>query len=189
VSALLASVAAYTVLFILLVAGAEHLSEPAALSRALAAHRVIPAPATVAALAIAGEGLLGAAGIAALLRDDAAPALTAVLAGAAALLALYGGYALHVRSIGRAGPCGCSRLDLPMTGWVAARALVLAALALVALVLCGAIVPLTRFGAPLAIALLAAATFAALLWHLPAAMHEPTLVPGRRDVTRGGVPG
>ncbi|GIH07805.1 hypothetical protein Rhe02_58720 [Rhizocola hellebori] len=178
--ALLAGVAAYTVLFTMLLACAEHLAEPSALSRALAAHRVIPATRAVAAAVIASEGLLGVAGVVALLRDGGRP-LTAALAGSGALLVLYVGYGLRLRFLGRSGPCGCSRLELPMTGWVVARAAILAGLALLALAWADSIVPLTRPGAQLAIVLIAAATFTLLLWHLPAAMHE--------HHRRGGLPG
>jgi hypothetical protein len=69
-SALLSSVAAYTVLLTMLIAFAEHLAEPSALSRALAAHRVLPATASVAGVVIAAEGVLGTAGVVALLRGE-----------------------------------------------------------------------------------------------------------------------
>lgn len=189
-SALLASVSAYTVLFTMLVACAEHLAEPSALSRALIAHKVIPAPAAgaVALSVVVCEGLLGTAGIVALLRDDGRP-LVAALAGSCALLTLYAGYGLRLRSTGRSGPCGCSRLELPMTEWVVARAAILAGMALLAVVWAGAIVPLTYPGAALAIVLTAAATFTLLLWHLPAAMHEHTPVHSGRTADPGGLPG
>jgi hypothetical protein len=188
VSALLASVAAYTVLLTLLVACGEHLSKPAALSTALAAHRVVPAPSMIAALVIATEGLLGAAGVGALLGDGGR-LLSAVLAGSAGLLAAYGSYGLYVRSTGRAVPCGCSRVELPMTGWVVARAFTLAGFALVGSLLSGSVVPVGRTGTQLTIVLLAAATFTALLMHLPAAMHDPTRDQPSARVIRGGVPG
>jgi hypothetical protein len=189
VAALVASVAAYTVLLTLLVAGGEHLSKPAALSTALAAHRVVPAPSTVAALVIATEGLLGAAGVGALLRDDGGRLLGVVLAGSTGLFATYAGYGRYVMSTGRAVPCGCSRVELPMTGWVVVRAATLAGMALVGSLLSGAVVPVGQAGAALTIVLLAAATFTVLLMHLPAAMHDPT--PDRPPIraTRGGVPG
>jgi hypothetical protein len=123
--ALLASVAAYTVLFTMLLACAEHLAAPSALSRALAAHHMIPATAAVAGSVMAMEALLGVAGIVALL-DGGGRLLAAVLAGCCALLALYASYGLLMLSLGRSGPCGCSRLELPMTGWVVARAAILA---------------------------------------------------------------
>ncbi len=188
-SALLASVAAYTVLLTLLTACGEHLSKPATLSAALAAHRVVPAPSTVAAVVIATEGLLGAAGVVALLRADGGRLLGVVLAGAAALFAAYAGYGRYVRSTGRAVPCGCSRVELPMSGWVVARAGTLAGMALVGSLLSGAVVPVGRFGTTLTIVLLAAATFAALLAHLPAAMHDPTPDQPPARAGRGGVPG
>jgi hypothetical protein len=189
VPALIASVSAYTVLLTLLVACGEHLSKPAALARVLAAHRVLPAPASFAAAVIAAEGLLGAAGVVALLRGDGGRLLSAVLAGSAALFAVYAGYGQYVRSTGRAVPCGCSRVDVPMTGWVVARAATLAGMALAGSLLSGVVVPVGRAGAALTIVLLAAATFTTLLAHLPAAMHDPASdrPPARRQ--RGGVPG
>ncbi|MFI5488497.1 MauE/DoxX family redox-associated membrane protein [Micromonospora echinaurantiaca] len=187
-SALVAGVGAYTVLLTLLLAAGEHLSKPAALSAALAAQRVVPAPSVVAAAVIAAEGLLGLAGVAALLRDGG-PLLGLVLAGGAALFATYAGYGWYVRSTGRTVPCGCSRVEQPMTGWVVARAAVLAGLALTGSLLSGAVVPLGRPDTVLLIVLLAAATFTALLAHLPAAMHDPTPDQPPARVGRGGVPG
>jgi len=176
-SALLASVAAVTVLFTLLLACVEHLWKPAALVDALAAHRVVPVPAVVAAVVIASEGLLGGAGVVALVAGSGA-LLVVALAGSAALLALYGVYGLHVRSSRPGVPCGCSRVALPMTGAVVARAFVLAAAALVALLLvtsglAGPGGAVGHGGAPRAVAVLAAASFALLLWHLPAALYDP----------------
>ncbi|PWU60510.1 methylamine utilization protein MauE [Micromonospora globispora] len=188
-SALVASVAAYTVLLTLLIACGEHLSKPAALSTALTAHRVVPAPSAVAALVIATEGLLGAAGVVALLRDDDGRLLGVVLAASSALLVGYAAYGQYVRSTGRAVPCGCSRAEVPMTGWVVARASALAGLALVGSLLSDAVVPVGRGGTSLTIVLLAAAAFTALLAHLPAAMHDPTPDQPPVRVTQGGVPG
>jgi hypothetical protein len=193
--ALLASVATYTVLFTLLVASAEHLSRPAALAEALAAHRVFPAPVTVAALVIAGEGLLAGTGILTLYYVSGKGLLIAVLIGSVALFGLYVGYGLHLMSTGRTGPCGCSRVEIPMTGWVVARALILAGLALVGLFLSGSILPSERVDASLAVVLLASAAFTALLWHLPAAMYDPAGAAERAPVgrpigvTEGGLPG
>ncbi|MEU6078469.1 MauE/DoxX family redox-associated membrane protein [Micromonospora sp. NPDC047074] len=192
---LLGSVAAYTVLLTLLVATAEHLSRPATLTEALAAHRVLPAPGAVAALVIASEGLLAGTGVVALFRDNGA-LLVAVLVGGAVLLGLYAGYGLHLMSTGRTGSCGCSRIELPMTGWVVARAAILAGLALVALVLSGSVIPPDRADSSLTVVLLAAVTFTALLWHLPAAMYDPTATTATRPpnhriirITQRGLPG
>ncbi|MEH1016403.1 MauE/DoxX family redox-associated membrane protein [Micromonospora sp. CPCC 206060] len=195
-SGLLGGVATCTVLFTLLVASAEHLSRPAALAGALAAHRVLPAPVTVAALVIASESVLAGTGIVALLHDNGKGLLSAVLVGSFALLGLYAGYGLYLISTGRTGSCGCSRMELPMTGWVVARASVLAGLALIGLFLSGSTIPPERTDAPLAVVLLASATFTALLWHLPAAMNDPgTATTGRSPTGRsigtaeGGLPG
>ena len=188
-SALLASVAAYTVLLTLLVACGEHLSKPAGLATALAAHRVIPASSIVAALVIATEGLLGAVGVVALLRDGGSRLLTVVLAGSVALFGAYAAYGQYVRSAGRAVPCGCSRAEVPMTGWVVARASALAGTALVGSLRSDAVVPVGRAGTELTIVVLAAATFTALLTHLPVAMHDPTRDQPHARLTGGGVPG
>jgi hypothetical protein len=173
VSVLAAGVAAYTVLATLLVACAAHLSRPSALARALAAHRVLPAPALTAAEVTAAEGLLGGAGCVALVTSGRETLLAAALAGAAVLLALFAGYGWYVLATGRTGPCGCSRAELPMTGWVVARAFALAALALLGFLLAGSVPPLHRLDAELTVVLLAAATFSCLLWQLPAAMAQP----------------
>ena len=188
-SALVASVAAYTVLLTLLIACGEHLSKPAALSTALAAHRVVPAPSTVAAVVIATEGLLGVGGVVALIHDDGRRLLAVVLAGSVTLFATYAGYGQYVRSTRQAVHCGCSRVEVPMTGWVVARACTLAGMALVGSLLSEAVVPVGRAGTSLTIVLLAAATFTALLAHLPAAMHDPTTDQPLVRVTQGGVPG
>jgi hypothetical protein len=188
-SALVASVAAGTVLASLLIAWAAHLSRPSALPRALAAHRVVPAPTVVAAVVIASEGLLVGAGAAGLVRGDGQDLLTAALAGSFMLLALFGSYGWYVIATGRDGLCGCSRAPLPMSGWVVARAFALAGLALVALVPADSVVPPGLPGADLAVVVLATATFTCLLWQLPAAMHEPARNPGtiqRSSPTRAG---
>lgn len=191
-SALLASVAAATVVFTLLVAFAEHLSTPAALPRALADHRVLPAPSVVAAVVVAAEGLLGGAGAVALVRGSG-DLLAVALVGSTVLLAGYGGYGLHVRSTRHGGSCGCSRVALPMTGWVVARAFLLAGAALLASVLVGVVLhgsvgAVGQPGAPRTVALLAAATFTCLLWHLPAALHEPSggPTPARQPLSDSG---
>ncbi|BCL12302.1 MauE/DoxX family redox-associated membrane protein [Micromonospora sagamiensis] len=191
---LLASVSTYTVVFTLLAATAEHLSRPGALARAVAAHRVLPAPAAVAGLVVAAEGILAGTGIVALHGDDHRALRVTFLLGGAALLGLYAGYGHHLLSTGRTGPCGCSRLELPMTGWVVARAAVLAGLALTGLAGSGSVVGWDRTDASLAVVLLASATFATLLWHLPSAMHHPAgavdqTVGRSTGVTEGGLPG
>jgi hypothetical protein len=177
VDVLLGSVAAYTVVATLLVSSAAHLSRPAALTRALAAHRVLPAPAAVAGLVVTAELLLAGAGVVALHTDGRGLRL-AVGLGAAALLGLYAGYGRHVLATGGTGPCGCSRTELPMSGWVVTRAAVLAVLALVGAALSDAVVGWGRVDADLAVVLLAAATFTVGLWHLPSAMHHPRPVEG-----------
>jgi len=143
---------------------AERVRTPGELSAALAAHGVVPRRA-VRPIAVAVTG--AEAVLAVLLVVAPSPF---VLAGAAVLFACYGGYAWYVTESGRGGPCGCGGAEVPMGHWVTGRALGLAALATIAAVAGDAVPPLSRFDTQLVVVLLAAATIAILLWHLPAAM-------------------
>lgn len=183
---LLGSVAAYTVLGVLALAAADHLASPDALSRALTAHRTLPAPRLVAVLVISVElGIVVLGGIA-VSTPPAGWLRVPVLTAAAGLFAGYGGYTQHVRSRRPGSPCGCSDTDLPVTGWVVFRACLLAVLAVAGATLPGSTLPGSTLtadppgGAPLVVTLLAAATFSVLLWRLPAAMQQP----GNPSVTR-----
>lgn len=186
-SALVGSVAAYTVLLTLLIACVEHVRVPTALPRALAAHRVLPATPVVAVAVTAGEGLLAVTGAVALIRDGGW-LLSAVLAGGAVLLGLFGTYALYVVATRRGGACGCSRVEVPMTGLVVTRAYILAGLALLGLALSGSVVTLRPGGFEPAVVLLAAAAFATLIWHLPAALIDPTDPRHLTATVTGGAP-
>lgn len=163
------SVAAYVVALILVTAVVERVRAPHALTTALAAHRVVPARAIrpVAVAVTVVEAALVVLLLVGLVRTAGPPPL--VPAAAAALFAGYGAYAWHVTRTGRGGPCGCGGTEVPMGPWVAARAFALAALAAVAAAGAGLVTPLTRFDERLVVVLLAAGTFAILLWHLPAA--------------------
>jgi hypothetical protein len=170
-SAFVASLATYTVLLTLTAACVGHVRRPPALRAALAAHGLVPAPALAAVTVTVLEGTLGAVLVVAVAGGSAA-LLAGGLAGAAALFSIYGGYGCYVVARGRAGPCGCGRVEVPMSGWVVGRTFALAVLAVTGLALAGSVVPLTGHGSQLAVALLAAATFGTLLGHLPAAMHH-----------------
>jgi hypothetical protein len=179
VTTFLAAVAAGTVLLTLLAGCAAHLSRPTALQDALRAHRVLPARAvpTTAVAVTCAEGLLGAGGALAL-ATGARTGLAVVLCAATGLFVCYAAYARHVVATGRGGPCGCSRAELPMTGWITGRAAALAAGAAGAALLTGpAGTPAASSGTEAATAALAAVTFALLLWTLPAAMHDPAAAP------------
>lgn len=178
---LVGSVAAWTVLLVLLIAVAGHLASPTTLPRAVAAHGVLPRPMTVAAAVTLAEVSLVAAGAVAVSSHSAGWLRFPAFAGSAALFAAYAGYTQHVRAIRPGTPCGCSRGELPVTGWVVARAYLLAGLALLAAVLSGSVLTVDRPGDPLVVVLLAATAFGALLWHLPAAMHLPTRAPHDAD--------
>lgn len=177
-SALIGSVAADAVLAVLLAAGLGHLLWPDALRAAVVAHGLLPAPRLVALavpVAEVGVGVLGGYGLVLGDRAGGRGLLAVALAAAAALLAGYAGYAWRVLAAGTGGPCGCSRRDLPMSGWVVARAGALAALAVLGLALTRSVLPLRAPDSRLGTVLLAAATFGLLLWQLPAAMHDPTV--------------
>ena len=176
---LLGAVATVVVLLVLLAGCAAHLTRPAALPNALHAHGVVPERAVrlAAGAVVLTEGLLGATGAAALLSRQR-PTLTAVLAASAVLFTCYALYTRHALATGRGGPCGCSRADVPLSGWVVGRAWAFTALALGAAVL--VVGPGTPPSGPAEVttAALAALTFAVLLWGLPAAMTQPgTSVP------------
>lgn len=179
---LTAGVAACAVLFTLLMAGFEHLRAPHVLPSALIAHRVLPRPIAkaTAACVIAVEGALGITLLAGLL--GAGEVMSPALAASGLLFACYGAYALVVVRGGRTGPCGCGGVEVPMDAWVAGRAFALAAMALGAAA-SGAVPPITPVEPPSLVILLAAATFAVLLWQLPAARH----VHGGRRAPREGV--
>lgn len=173
-TALLAAVATGVVLLALLTGAAAHLSRPATLPDALAAHRVLPARAVrPAALAVtAAEALLAPAVTAAALAGQR-PALAAVLAVAAALFAAYARYTRHALATGRGGPCGCSRAEVPLSAWVVARAWAFAGLAALGAALVAGPATPPDGGAAWAVAATASVALGASLWVLPAAMTQP----------------
>jgi hypothetical protein len=156
------SVAAYTVVLVLVIAVAEHVRAPRALPEALRAHGVIRGRAAgfVATAVTAVEALLA---VALLVRPSAM-----LFAAAGLVFAGYAVYSWHVVSSGRGGPCGCGGVEVPMGTWVVVRAGVLAALSAVAAA--GSPAALSTMDVQLVVALLAALVFGVLLWHLPAAM-------------------
>lgn len=168
---LLGGVAAVAVPLVLLVSLVGQLARPGALGAALLTHRVVPRAliTPVAVLAVLAEALAGLGAAAGLVLGEGA-LLRPALAAGAVLLALYALYGAHVaRTRGRV-PCGCAGAATPMTGWVAGRAAVLAALA-AAGALWGP--PDGAAGAEWAVMALAGLTLAALLWALPQAMRVP----------------
>lgn len=174
-----AGMATYVVALMLVAGAAGHLRRPDDLPAALRAHGVVPAPAVATAARAVTFVELGLA--AALLAGltGSTGLLVAGLSGAGVLFAGYGAYGAFVVATGRGGPCGCGTAATPMSGWVAGRALALAALAGIGAASSGSDVTLLA-GARLALVLLAAGTFAALLWALPAAMRDPDLLRGSR---------
>lgn len=176
---LLGAVATAVVTLALLAGCVAHLSRPAALPDALRAHRTLPArsvPLAAGAVTLA-EGLLGVAVVVAFLSQHRL-GLTVVLGAATLLFTSYALYTRHTLANGRGGPCGCSRHEVPLSGWVVGRAWTFAALALIAAVLtasAGSLADAPSGGAETATAALVALTFATLLWLLPAAMAQPAV--------------
>lgn len=169
-----ASVSTYVALLTLLAAAVGHVRRPDEVPAALRAHGVVPEAAAgpigfaVAAVEVALSvallaGVLGSNGL-----------LVAGLAGSVVMFAGFAGYGWLVVATGRSGPCGCAGADTPMNGWTAGRAAALAALAACGLAWSGSVTTLVDPGGRLAVVLLAAGTFATLLWFLPAAMRDQT---------------
>ncbi|WP_308405528.1 MauE/DoxX family redox-associated membrane protein [Streptomyces tardus] len=195
-TSLLGTVTTAVVLLVLLAGCAAHLSRPAALPDALHAHGLVPERAVrlAAVAATLAEGVLGTALVASLLLRQRT-ALTAALAATALLFVCYALYTRHALATGRGGPCGCSRTEVPLSGWVVGRAWVFAALALGGAVLAAGPGNPPEGAAETAVAALVAVTLAVLLWVLPAAMAQPAAgsAPARRSVApdphaRNGVP-
>lgn len=186
---MLAGTAAIAVAVVLLASFAAQLYRPGTLPRALSAHGTLP-PALVrpvAAAAVLAEGGLGAATALAVLAGTPA-SLHAAGTGAAALFttyAMYGRLVLRTRPglpDRPAPPCGCAgAARTPLTGWAVARAALLAALAATAAT--GAWPAAALDGSRLAVAALAGAAFATLLWQLPAALHDPARRPAGTERT------
>lgn len=172
--AFVAGTATCTVFVILAIAGGSHLARPGTLLEALRGQDVLPVwlRVPVARGVVAVEVLLGGAGLVAFALGHRT-ALALALAGANLLFLAYAGYAGFVLSRRPGVPCGCSGGDVPMNGWIVARAGALAGLALVGLLGSNWTFLVRNDLAQLAIVGLAAATFGCLLWQLPAAMLDP----------------
>lgn len=168
---------ASVVILTLLLGAGSHAASPAALGDALWAHGVLGPRLRRSAAGVVpvAEGALGVIGATALLTGRQG-VLQAVLAAGAALFGLYAGYTRHVLALGHGGPCGCSGKDLPLSRWVTRRAVALAVLATAGAVVVGA-GPLPHSAVELVTLMLAASACTALLWSLPAAMHEATPAP------------
>ncbi|MET9594593.1 MauE/DoxX family redox-associated membrane protein [Streptomyces sp. NPDC006516] len=176
---------ASVVILTLLLGAGSHAASPAALGDALWAHGVLgPRLRRSAAVVVpVAEGALGVIGATALLTGHQG-VLQAVLAAGAALFGLYAGYTRHVLALGHGGPCGCSGQDLPLSRWVTWRAVALAVLATAGAAVVGAGPVQPHSTVELVTLMLAASACTALLWSLPAAMHEATPAPAAHPPAR-----
>jgi len=170
------SVCALAVPVVLLLALAEHLASPASLRQALISQAVLPPgltwPAAYGVIGVeAALTLAVGAGLASASRGDAP--LRLGLAASALLFATYAAYTFYLLLRRQGAPCGCSRHDMEVNGWVVLRALGCLAFAGLALRWSDHVLPVSGSGARSAIALSAAATFAIVLWHLPTALQDP----------------
>lgn len=171
-----AGLSSYVVLLTLLAAAVGHIRRPDEVPAALRAHGVVPeAAAGPIGFAVAvAEVMLSVALLAGVLGSGGL--LVAGLAGSVVVFAGFAGYGWFVVATERSGPCGCAGANTPASGWTAGRAAALAALAACGLAWSGSVAGLADAGARLAVVLLAAGTFAVLLWFLPVAMYDQEAV-------------
>jgi hypothetical protein len=174
VEPLLVTVAAWTSFATLAASGLAHARRPLGLIRALREQRVWPHPLHVplAAGVVVCELGIGLAGLTASLAGASDGTLRGLLLAAASLYAVYAAYGAFLLSRHSTAPCGCSPGDDPVNVWVALRAAALGAAAALAF---SAPERTLSHSAPLdelALAGLATAAFAVVLWALPAAMHD-----------------
>ncbi|WP_018657870.1 MauE/DoxX family redox-associated membrane protein [Actinomadura flavalba] len=173
----LSAAGTFLVVLVLAAGAAGHVRSPGVLGAALRTHGALPSflvrPLAVAVpaaeAAITGVALCAfAAGSGGVLR--------AALVAAAVLT---GGYAIYTGYIARTRenvPCGCSSASGTLTGWVALRAGVLAAIAAGAAL--GADAAVRATGSETVVTALAGAVFAALLWEAPALADRPARAVG-----------
>jgi hypothetical protein len=179
------------VVLVLLVALVEHARSPSVLRRTLLDQGVLPRvmawPVTGAVLAVEGA-LAGAGGLGMVAGPGRVAALRLSLGASVVLFVVYAGYSHYLVTRRAGAPCGCARGDLPVNRWVVGRAVGLAGLAGVGLLLAGPASGLAASPGRWGVVGVAVLVFALLLWHLPVALEDPAeavLAEGRRQVRAG----
>ena len=171
------TVPALTVLTVLVCSGVVHAVRHGDFRGAIGEQSFVPAAVVsiVAAATTIAEIAIGAAGLAVVAVAGGA-AVRAVAIAAAGLSLAFAVYSAALVRRGTAVPCGCSASDYPVNVWVPVRAGVLAVAALWAAAWGGD----ALVGSPpaeVAVIVLAAASFSALLWFLPDALADPLELP------------
>jgi hypothetical protein len=183
---MIASIAAYVSVGMLLTAGFSHLTGVTAAQTLVARQRVWPSrwilPLTVGIGVLElGLGIAGATSI--LLLPASQAALTIALLAIAVLflaLSVYSALLLRFRS---GVPCACSHVDYENNVWVPLRGLAVSLGAMLAAIEGQAIHWSNAPALDLLFVVLASLSLAILLWHLPEALGDPRGV-GERSFRR-----
>jgi len=173
-TALVATVGGYLCCLTLLVSGLVHAVHVPEFEAVLRRQRLVPAGLVEVGArgVVALELALGGAGLLMLGVAQSMAAARPVLAAAATLFAAYAANTAYLVAQGRSVPCGCSAGDHPVNGAVVARAAGLSVAALVAALGAEQILP-PAGDQEFAIAAVATISLTAILWTLPAALHDP----------------
>jgi hypothetical protein len=185
--ALGATVGGLVAVGLLLVAGFVHGIRFQDFRAQLAQQAIWPARfvALVAVVVVGTELVLGVAGAAALiLPNGSAPSNLGPTPMMLAVSAMYIAFTIYGMILLRrrpGAPCGCSASGSTANVWVPVRSALVATICLLPAAVPDRLVPaagMPRF----VVALLAAASFVALLWNLPAALHDPHQRESSRDI-------
>lgn len=133
---MLASIGFYIIASVFTLTGVEHLRDPSRLIGSLSGHGIFASRwiASIAAAAIAVELSLAATSITLIAAHvDSDSAIRATAGVATCILLVYAFYSWIVLHRNPTAICGCSSVDHPINIWVALRALLLAAFALIPL--------------------------------------------------------
>lgn len=183
---LVATVAAYTSLGVLLFAGMSHLGTLERFGDQLRRQRAWPAsitPVLAAVVALLELAIGGLGGVALLGASPSSRLLAAALSLAAAQYGAYGLYLLWLHHAAEDPvPCACSSRTVPVSGWSVGRALALSATSLIAAVTAGSVVAVTELSGVMAA--LAATPIGIGLWILPEALADPSTLPATTTVVQ-----
>jgi len=181
-TALLVTVSGYVSCLMLAIAGAGHVRHIRAFEQTLRRQDVFP----MSVLRVLARGLvavelgLAAAALLAFSVLSSPVGARVVLAAMALLYGLYAAYAWLLVARGSDVPCGCSGGDHPVDRTVVMRAAALSLAALGAAIGADSILAVSA-DAEFIIAVAASVALTAILWALPAAVHDPGAARTRTD--------